>query len=174
MRRTRPSFSRRNEHGSTILEMLVAIFILSGLSVGVWRVVGASLRLAGRVQESVLAGARLIQLDDTVRGLSARVLPPFWAPEDFVLTGHGVLRAAFLDGDPARSLVVSFGDGTLSVGDGTRESKFPGFRTVTFSVALDRENHAYGIVLEAEGNEGRSTVITSRFGGSSIRSGRAP
>ena len=87
MRRITRWSSRKNEQGSTILEVLVALSILSTLGIGAWHAAGVSLRQAGRLRSSLISGARTLQLDDQLRSKATRIIPPYWAPDEFVEVG---------------------------------------------------------------------------------------
>ena len=71
-------FCRRNEQGSTILEVLIALVILTMLGMATWHAAGVSLRLAGRLHERVRASSRLLQLDDALRPIFRHLLEPYW------------------------------------------------------------------------------------------------
>ena len=104
MRRSRGLFSGGNENGWTILEILVALFVVSSLGICAWQAVGVFLcGCQPGLQDAMLAGSRLIQLDDRIRGFAARVLPPYWAPDNIVEIRDGtVLEYRTLMGTPRR------------------------------------------------------------------------
>lgn len=174
MQGIRRLFSRRNEKGSTILEVLVALFILSSLGIGAWQAVGVSLRLSSRLRDAMLAGSRLIQLDDRIRELAARVLPPYWAPDHIAKIGNGTVSVPYLDGDLSKNFTMSFKKGMLAVGDGVTSTQYPDFQSVTFSPATDKESHSFGIRVEATGKDGKPVVISARFGGAPVGSAVSP
>ncbi len=170
MRRSRGLFSGGNENGWTILEILVALFVVSSLGICAWQAVGVSLRLSARLQDAMLAGSRLIQLDDRIRGFAARVLPPYWAPDNIVEIRDGTVRVPYLDGDPSKDFTMSFLKGVLVVGDGVSATQYLDFPMVTFSPAGDKGDRSYGIQMEVSGNDGKAVVIFARFGGVPIGS----
>ncbi len=165
MQGTRSLSSRKNENGSTILEVLVALFILSSLGLGAWQAVGVSLRLAARLREAMQEGARLIQLDDRVRELAARIRPPYWAPEGIMEIGDGTVTVPYLDGDSSKNFTMTFRKGVLVVGDGVASMQYPDFQGVAFSPATGKEGRPLGIRMEAAGKDGKTCVIWARFGG---------
>ena len=170
MRRNTQLFSRRNERGSTILEVMVALFILSTLGIGAWYAGGVSLRLAGRVRNALATNTRLLQIDDVLLGLAARVYLPYWAPEGIVQVGDQALSVPYLDGDQHRALNMTFQHGILSIGDGEVSSHYAGFRRVELSPATDGALHQYGVSVTLEGNDGKHTVIVARFGATPLGS----
>ncbi|HVP19748.1 MAG TPA: hypothetical protein VMU36_12180 [Spirochaetia bacterium] len=174
MQKIRPLSSRTSDGGSTILEVLVALFILSSLGIGAWQAVSVSQRISARIRDAILRGSRLIRLDDQLRGLAARVLPPYWAPDEIVEIGNGTLKVAFLDGEPSKSLMVTFQKEVLVINDDAIATPYPDFRRVAFSAARDKENHPYGVTLEATQKDGSSIVITARFGGTPVTGVRSP
>jgi hypothetical protein len=157
------------ESGSTFLEVLVALGILSLLGVGAWNAASVSLRLASAVRAKTLESSRLLELDDRLRALASRVRTPYWAAGHGVALAEGECRVAWLDGDPARSLVLSFREGVLSVGDGEGAMAYRGFRHAGFLTALDAEGLPFGITVELETQEGRALTVIGRFGGAPVR-----
>ncbi|MGO9307793.1 MAG: type II secretion system protein J [Spirochaetia bacterium] len=173
MRRITRCFSRRNEGGSTILELLVALLVISALGVGAWHAAGVSLRMAHRLRHSLTAGARLLQLDDALRDLAASVIPPYWAPEQLVEASDTGLTVPYLDGCADRSLVMRFENGVLHLGDGQHWIQYSGLQSVTFSAATEGQLH-YGVTVRLEWTGGRSAVMTARFGGTPAGSAGSP
>jgi len=150
-------FCRRNEQGSTILEVLIALVILTTLGMVTWHAAGVSLRLAGRLHERVRARSRLLQLDDALRGLAGRVCPPYWAPSHLIKTDENTLRVAYLDGDPAKNLILTVQKDCLVMNDQKNIVRYPGFASVELSPAVDREQREFGIAVRLV-QEGRQPV----------------
>jgi len=167
MRKVITWFSRENEKGSTILEVLLTLFILSTLGIGAWHAAGVSLRMATRIRHSLMASARLLQLDDHLRSLAGRVLPPYWAPDQVVDISDNTLTAPYLDGIAERSLAMSFKNGVLEVGDGQHSIQYSEFQRVTFSAATAGQNQ-YGVTVRLEWTDGNALMMTARFGGTPV------
>jgi len=143
--------------------VLVALFILSTLGVGAWHALGVSLRMATHLRSSLTAGARLLQLDDQLRGIVGRVIPPFWAPSRIVEVQGDTLTVPYLDRNAEKSISMSFQDGVLTVSDGEHPMRYFEFTRVTFAAAADGQNQ-YGITVQLEA-DGKLVLITARFGG---------
>jgi hypothetical protein len=146
--------------------------IISILGIGAWNAVAVSMRLAGRIHDRVIESAHVLRFDDTVRRAVERVRVPFWASELTVETGSDGLSAAFMDGDPAKELTLSFKEGILSLGDGESVTRFTDFTDAEFSAAEDSDHLTYGILIHARTKTGKDLSITARFGGTPI-AGRA-
>lgn len=168
MQRIARWFSRRNEKGSTMIEALVALVILSVLGIGAWHAVSVSMRLAARLQRSLTAGAQLLHLDDTLRECAGRIIPPWWAPEQLAKVTATSLTVPYLDGDDMKALALSFEDGVFEISNGASVFRFTDFRGVIFSTAA-KGSAEYGIYLQFEKKDGRKIAITACFGGTSIR-----
>jgi hypothetical protein len=166
MRRTIRSFSRKNERGTTILEILVALLILSSLGIGAWHAAGVTLKMAGRIRSSLTAGARLLQLDDQVRSAARRIRPPFWAPGKLVEVTDTTVTVPYLDGKREKSISITFRDGILTVDDGTHTVPYTGFAKAVFEAETDGQNEN-GIALRLE-EGGKPIVIDARFGGTPV------
>jgi prepilin-type N-terminal cleavage/methylation domain-containing protein len=159
----------RHEDGFTFLEVLVALAILSLLGVGAWNAASVSLRLASGIHGRILEASRLLELDDRLRALSSRVLTPYWAAGHAMTLDSGECRVAWLDGDPGKSLALSFRGGVLSVGDGETAATYSDFRRADFLSALDGEGRPFGLSVEMETRDGRVFTVTGRFGGAPVR-----
>lgn len=149
---------------------MVAIGIMSILGLGAWSAVSTSIRMAGRINDRVLESVRLLQLDDRLRGLAFRIRPPYWASKQSVETEGGTLRAAFLDGDPEKSMSISFEDGVLSIDDGEYSSRYSDFKSAEFSPAVNDSKVTYGVTVDLQAKSGDKISITARFGGTPIGS----
>jgi hypothetical protein len=161
----------RHEGGSTFLEVLVALAILSLLGVGAWNAASVSLRLASGIRTRILEASRLLELDDRLRSLTSRVRTPYWAAGHSMTLAVGECRVAWLDGDPLRSLALSFHGGVLSLGDGEAAATYADFRRADFLSALDADGDPFGLSVELETRDGRVVTVTGRFGGAPVRGG---
>jgi hypothetical protein len=153
-----------------VLEVLAALLILSLLGIGAWNAVSVSLRLVTRIHDKVLASVRLLELDDRIRDLAGRVRAPFWAPDHAAIMADGV-TVPYLDGNPDKSLSLSFRDGKLVVGDGEIISRYIDFMIADFSMAVDSQNMIFGITVALEEKDGERVSITARFGSTPLGSG---
>jgi hypothetical protein len=161
----------RPDDGSTFVEVLVALAVLSLLAVGAWNAAAVSLRLASSIRARVLEASRLLELDDRLRGLAVRVRTPYWAAGHVMALSDGACRVAWLDGDPGKCLSLDFRAGLLSVGDGENALVYPGLRRAGFFAAMDAEGHPFGLSVELETREGRQLSVMVRFGGTPVRGG---
>jgi len=166
--------SNMNERGSTILEVVAALAVLSALGIGAWHAAGASLRLAARLRATIVADARMLQLDDGLRGLAGRVLLPYWAPDGIVRVAEGQLSVPWLDGDSAKCMSLVFQEGVFVLGDGETCMRYRDFTRVDLSPAVDDEHHQYGVSVEGEDAAGRRFRIIARFGSTPLGSIPSP
>ncbi len=174
MRRTMRRSSEGSERGSTLLEVIIALLILSLIGIGAWSAASVSLRTARRTHDGILEGSRLLRLDDCIRDLAGRVLTPYWMPDPDVRLDGGRMSVAYLDGDPGKSFGLEFAQGVLTVEGGERPSRFTGFQNVELSPALDADKRIYGVRLDIQTGRGRHTMIIARFGGAPIGAHSAP
>jgi len=165
------SCTARREDGWTLVEVLVSLSILSLLALGAWNAAAVSLRLASDIRDRAMEAARLLELDDRLRGLAGRVRTPYWTAEHAMSLDSGECRVAWLDGDPDKGLLMSFREGRLSLGDGESAAVYAGFRRAVFLSALDADGRPYGVSVELETDGGRVLAVTGRFGGTPLRGG---
>ncbi len=173
MRRNGTSFFPRNDGGSTLLEVMVALAIISILGVGAWTVVGTAIRISGRINERALENARVLQLDDSLRDFCGRVRPPFWTPGQAVEETEDGLKTAYLDGEAEKAFTLGFRDGALLLEDGAASMRFTDFTDAKASPASN-DSGVYGITLDLTAKSGSRYSITARFGGLPIANGDAP
>jgi prepilin-type N-terminal cleavage/methylation domain-containing protein len=173
MRRIRQFFSRANDDGFTLLEVLVGMAILSLLGIGVWSAITVSFRSAERVHASALASAQMLQIDDRLRECAARVRAPWWIGPPAIQAAENTWRIAFLDGTPDKELVISWDGHVLLINDGTYVSRYPGYSSAQLSAAQDAEGRVFGVTLTIEGKYVGHLSIVARYGGAEVRSGGA-
>ncbi len=174
MRRAAPwSTRRRSESGSSLIEVIAALLIMSIVGMGIWNSVAAGLRISGRIGDSVRAGSMLLSLDDRVRELASRVRIPFWSKDYLVESSADEMRVAWLDGDPAKSVVMKRSGDTLVIDDGTEPRRFKGISSMSFSAASTGQGGVYGITITVEGSGFTRREITAAFGSMPIGSASA-
>jgi type II secretory pathway pseudopilin PulG len=169
MQRIKRYSSGGSERGSTLLEVIVALLVLSLIGIGAWSAASVSLRTARRTHDGILTGSRLLQLDDRTRDLAGRVLTPFWMTDPEVTLDGTKMSVAYLDGDPGKSFSLEFSDGVLTLTDGDQPTRFGGFQGVEMAPALDADKHIIGVRLDLQTGPGRRTTIIARFGGTPMR-----
>jgi hypothetical protein len=169
MRGNARSTSRKSESGSTLLEAIVALAIISILGVGAWNAVGAAIRISGKINEKTMENARILQLDDALRDLAARIRAPYWVSKHAVAMEAGNARVPYLDGDPDKAFTLSFLDGVITLDDGVRVMRFSGFARAAFSAAENEESGVYGLTMELSTKDGRAVSMTARFGSMPIQ-----
>ncbi len=148
--------------------------ILSVLGLGVWSGVRVSLRAAQRIHDRALVNARLLQLDDRLRGCAGRVLAPWWiAGPTIEQTEDGAWSVGWLDGDPARKLLVAFRDGVLTIDDGAVVSRYPGFSSASLAAGLEGKTPALGMTLIVEGKDVPQLSLVVRYGSAPVEGSAA-
>ncbi len=171
MRRIVRSHSPPGEEGFTLLEVLVGMVVLSLLGIGVWTAVTVAWRSVERFRESVRAGSQVLQLDDRFRACADRVRPPWWGGEPELQAEGHTWRIACLDGDPGKTLTLSWQEGVLAIDDGESIARYRGITDVDLAPARDGSGMPYGAELSLEAEHlGRFTIV-ARYGGRAVRRG---
>ena len=160
--------------GSTLLEVLAALLIMSILGLGMWSAVSACLRLTTKIHDSTMASTRILNIDDRLRDLAGRVRAPFWVPDFLIETTETEMHVAYLDGDPSKSLILKADGGALSIDDGSTVKRYPGFQRVTMAAAQDSAGKTCGITVSLEKKGGESFSVMARFGSTPVTAGAAP
>ncbi len=165
--------ARRGTDGFTLLEVLAGLLIMSILGAAIWGGVSASLRVSTRIHDTALASTRILGMDDRLRSLAARIRVPYWTPEYLMEAADGEMRIAYLDGDPAKSLVLKADSGTLTISDGSAVTAFAGFTSTEVAAAKDKAGNVFGVSVTVEEKGRAPFVITARFGSTPVMKGAA-
>ena len=174
MRRLTRWPSRKSEEGFTLLETLVAMVVLSALGVGVWAAVTVSEQSVARSRASSRAATQVLQVDDRLRACVSRVRAPWWMPAPSIQGDDGSWNIPYLDGDPDKSLAISWKTTELSIDDGGAVSRYPGFTSARLTSALDVDGRPYGVELTLEGKYVSRISIIARFGSVELRARSEP
>ena len=166
MPRPDPSSSPRGSSGGyTLMEVLVAIAILSALGFGVWMSVSGSHRLLARVSSLDRGSRHVLLLDAALRAELARIRPPFWlgAPPVAVSASSACLELTCLGGEPDALLRVVFEDRFVRIVEESAQGRVPlgsfgPFESVTCEVV--RVEGADGDGVESRPRGYRFTVLT--------------
>jgi len=169
MRRATRCSSRGSDGGFTLLETLVAMVVLSALGIGVWAAVTVSTQSITRSRASGRAAVQVLQIDDRLRACVSRVRAPWWFPAPAIEGSDGSWQLPYLDGDPGKSLAISWKEAVLSIDDGATLSRYPGFTSARLTPALDADGKPYGVELALEGRYVGRVSIVARFGSVELR-----
>jgi prepilin-type N-terminal cleavage/methylation domain-containing protein len=165
------------EDGFTIMEVLVAMAIMSILAVTVWVGFSAAVNLIRAVPGSVELVQGYIAMDTVLREYVSRVMPPFWQPElDYYIDSSSVVFP-FYEGEEERSLQIEFYDNHLIISTFSEEEdedeeiqelyRAGPFSYVYFSEVEEKETGFLGleITLKPEHPKIDEFTIFARIGG---------
>jgi hypothetical protein len=145
--------------------------ILSLLGIGVWTAVTVAWRSVDRFREGALAGSQALRLDDRFRACADRVRPPWWGGEPELWEEGHTWRISCLDGDPGKTLTLSWQGGVLSIDDGDSVTRYRGIADADCAPARDVAGMPFGAELSIEAEHlGRFTIV-ARYGGRVVRRG---
>lgn len=167
----------RSDGGSTVLEVLATVLLLSVLGLALASGVGAGVRLVRRTLRDSLAVARLAQVDRRLRQAALRVRTPLWESGPDTEAGPGWLRVAWVDGEPGEAILLEDRDGLLVVR--VREeppAAFGPFAGLAFDLFRDAEGGLAGLQVSLAPAEDPADplVILAPFGGSPLLRGAVP
>jgi type II secretory pathway pseudopilin PulG len=152
-----------NEAGSTTIEVLVALIILS--------IAGAALIAGSRSGISAAAGAQraavssisILRLDDAVRRAALRVRIPYWDRSVKIVDEGQTLAIPWFDGDPAMTLSLGMVADTIVLETGGEKSSFTGIKNAKQEFIRDEAGSVKGIDLRYE-IDGRELHVLASFG----------
>jgi len=123
-----------NEEGFTLVEVLVALALLSTLGLFVWAASASGEKSLRRIADGVRRSAEILELDAVVRSYAQRVLTPYWLQAPRLELSPGSLSVSYLDGSQDTALQISFGGQTLTVGDGVHRVEFKGVQDARMEI----------------------------------------
>jgi type II secretory pathway pseudopilin PulG len=161
---------RRNEGGFSVLELMVALLLFSALGIAVWSGLAGGQNLVSRSIRTAAGTSRLLQMESYLRREAALVQTPFWAPGPGAERAAGNLRVPWLNGNPAQTLQLSWGEGRLQVsaGEGEPGALFGPFASVDCAVYSDGPDGSSGLKVSVVVGAGdrEPLLILAPFGGS--------
>ncbi len=167
-----------SDAGFSVLEVMVALLLLSALGVAVWAGLVGGQNLAGRAIRSASGTARLLQMEMHLRRTAAQVRTPYWAPGPGAEATADGLRIPWLNGRAEEALVLDWSEDRLGVRTGPSEPGivFGPFAEVECEVYVGGPSQAAGLRVSvlAEAGDGEPLVIEAPFGGSPLAPGEAP
>jgi prepilin-type N-terminal cleavage/methylation domain-containing protein len=105
-----------NEHGFTLIEALITIFLFSVIAVVVAGGVITGQQLVNKVIVSTHESFKSVQLDGYLRGMVAKVKVPYWLPNVKYVYTYNSLEFPYLDGKPDKFLVIKNEDDGFYIG----------------------------------------------------------
>ena len=165
------------DEGSTVMEVLVTVLLLSVLGLALVSGVGAGVRLVRRTLRDTLVVAKLAQVDRRLREAALRVRTPYWEAGPDAESGPGWLRVAWVDGEPGEAVILEDRDGLLVVR--VREeppAAFGPFAGLAFELFRDAGGRLAGlqVSLASAPDPARPLLILAPFGGSPLLRGAVP
>lgn len=163
---------KNNEAGSTTIEALVALLILS--IAGAALVAGSSggIAAAVRAQRAAKDATTVLRLDDVLRRAALRVRLPYWdrsaasaatGTQTGAGTAAGALSVPWFDGVAAETLRLSVEGEKLTVEDGGVTTTFSGLRNIAAEFIVGADDSVSGIDLRCEIG-GRQVHVVAPFG----------
>ena len=164
-RRRRTSLPPGNEQGFTLVEVLVALALLSTLGLFVWAAAASGEKSLRRIVDGIRRYAEILELDAVVRSYAQRVLTPYWLPAPRSEISPGSLSVSYLDGSEEAALQISFRGQTLSVGDGAHNAEFQGVQDARMEITTAPPQGASALKLTVRLGGRQPVTILAALGG---------
>ncbi len=154
-----------SEEGFTLVEVLVALVLLSTLSLVVWAASFTGGRTLSKISAGISHNVELLEIDSAVRSYAQRVTLPYWLAGAKAESSDGGLSLPYLDGNPGLFLTLAFHDGMLTFGDGTQSVSFPDVQEARMEVSPPSEGAASALTLIVKIKRGPEIRIVAPLGG---------
>jgi type II secretory pathway pseudopilin PulG len=169
-----PQFdSRRDaEDGSTFVEVLAALAILSVVAAVLWFAAGGAADRLRAAVATARGSIQLLHLQAVLWRAAERIHPSYWVGKrltDSITREEERVRVPNLDGDCAEWLEVTIGEGvTIATSTGRRHV----FSLVDVSAVevLEYEGVVYGLMLMVDGRGEGGLRVVAEFGATAIPS----
>lgn len=150
MRKQNKNSIPSSEAGATLIEVLLAIAVLSiGLfliGMGAFSTINTITKVNTKINNNVL----LLEVTNLVGMYVGRVSFPYWAKPE-VTTGPGgrSFSINYLDGDPDKEFFIEFEDSVLRIGEEEAFQELRGFSEISISIDDDTlENLGMSVTIE--------------------------
>lgn len=163
--RRRTSLRPGNEEGFTLVEVLVALALLSTLGLFVWAASATGDRSLRRIADGVRRNAEILELDAVVRAYAQRVLTPYWLKGPRSDRSPETLSVFYLDGSEDAALQISLRSGTLTVGDGIHNVVFQGVQDAQMEITSVPLHEASALKLTVRLGGPEAVTILAALGG---------
>ncbi|MBN2534025.1 MAG: prepilin-type N-terminal cleavage/methylation domain-containing protein [Spirochaetales bacterium] len=180
--------SKKKHDGFTLMEVLVAMTIMSILGFTVWMGFAVAVNLIHAVPQTIELMQEFIALDSILREHISRVKPPFWLPELDYYIDSTTVTFPYYEGEEEQYLQIEFIDNYLYLSTNAKEKKEEGeeeeteetdseelrelyhagpFTYVYFNEVSEKELGLIGleITLKPEHEKIEEFVIFARIGG---------
>jgi type II secretory pathway pseudopilin PulG len=162
---------KNNDAGSTTIEALVALLILSIAGAALVAGTSGGIAAAVRAQGAAKDATTVLRLDDAVRRAALRVRLPYWdrsavasaVAEAGAAAGAGALTVPWFDGVADETLRLSIEGETLKVESGGTTTIFSGMQNTAAKFITEKDDSVKGIDLRCEIG-GRQVHIVAPFG----------
>lgn len=161
---------KRDETGSTALEALIAIAVIS--IAGIALVAGSRNGLAAiaKAESAATDSSKILRIDDALRAAASEVRIPYWARGVELTTDGRTVSVPWYGGHAAEKLQISIAERSivLKAGDATRN--LSGVADARLAVARNTEGAVAGIELVFKMRDSEVRVLAP-FGSAAIMNG---
>ncbi len=142
----------KNEDGFTLIEVMLALTIVSLLGIMIWQGLTKTGKLIEKIYFSSSTTLKIMEMEKYLRRMSGKIVVPFWVSEITIEEGNNVLTIPFYEGNSNSNLFLKFENNYLVIGCNDTEKKhsenmhtFGPFSKVTFKLARNRYGDVFGI-----------------------------
>lgn len=158
-----------SEDGSTFIEVLAAVAILSVVAAVLWFATDSARSGLRSAVETRGAVAAALRFRESVLRYAERIQPSYWADELAVEQSDGGMRIHHLDGDREGWLHLETADGIVITTSSGEIDAFPRVRAGVIEV-LESGGISYGLSI-AIADLGEELTIAAPFGATVVRAG---
>jgi len=163
----------KNSSGFTLLEVLIALTLISLLGLAAFSVFPEVRGVAEKLKKANKYNYELLQLEHTLRSSVSRIQIPYWVQEITIEESSVSTRIPFWQGDSELSLKIQQKDGVLSIITPQNSFRFNGYEKCKISTLRSHDEMIIGLALHVKKQKQKEVVFQCAFGaiGNAVFSG---
>jgi hypothetical protein len=162
----------RSEEGSTALEALIAIALISIALGALVAGTRSGIAVLARARDAADDAQTLVKMDDAIRSAAYRVRIPYWARSVEPAVVDGRLSIPWLDGREDRLLEFSIGEDAVVVAEGDAVLRFSNITAARIDLVKNKGGGASGVALRYAIRD-REVSVLAAFGSTALSGGDA-
>lgn len=159
-----------HEEGSTALEALIAIAVISIAAVALVAGARNGLSVITKAESSARDSAKVLRIDDALRSAASRVRVPYWARGTELESDGQQVTIPWYEGLRGSALTISLGNETLTIAEGATSRVFPDVPGARLALVNNPAGAVSAIELRYASRRGEIRVLAP-FGAAALMNG---
>ena len=151
-------------NGFTLIETLIAITLVSLISITVLMVFSDTIRFTNKIRDLNRWNRELIKLENILRKSVGEIQIPFWISDIEIIEGSGSMRVPYWNGDEKFLLEMEFKDNIFKIITPDKSTIFKGYDGVEFYYLKDNVSKNIGLSIKVKKAKREDVEFQCKFG----------